>query len=254
MERILTPMEQAFLDSANNIEAPAVGKYYVTFDRFDRPKQTTKFFRDALEQITDPKRGYSLADIGCANGEMIYHFQKLFRDWTFYGADHFPTYIDSAKGHQEFRGNRFTFETKGVFDVEGQFDVVCFFGTMHLFWDHEPVIDKLLSLTKPGGYLLIDEFFSPLEVETRSIYMDKSHRPGIWVRDFALRTQSGMRELLADRTSSVTFEEIPMIEIPRDPDTVHIKTWTFKDAEGRNRTTNGTGRLLDRVLMVARKR
>ncbi len=254
MNRELSPMERAFLDSANNLEPQAVGDYYVSFSRFDQPKQTTKFFRDLLEKITEPGRSYSLCDIGCANGEMIYHFQKRFPNWSYYGADHLQAYIDSAHEHPVFRGsNQFKFETKGLWDVDGQYDIVCLFGTMHLFWDHEPVIEKLLSLCKPGGYILVDEFFSEDEVETRTIYMDKSHRPGVWVRDFAVRTQSGMRELLADKASEVVFHDIPMIEIPRDTSTVHIKTWTFKDAEGRNRTTNGTKRLLDRVLMVARK-
>lgn len=252
MERELTPMERAFLESATNREPEAVGNYYVTFDRFDQPKETTKFFRNTLEGITEPGRAYSLCDIGCANGEMIYHFQKRFPDWTYYGADHLPAYIESAKQHPTFKSNRFAFETKGIWDVTGQYDIVCLFGTMHLFWDHEPVIDKLLSLTRPGGIILVDEFFSEDEVETRTIYMDKSHRPGVWVRDWAVRTQSGMRELLHDR-AEVSFLDIPMIEIPRDPSTVHIKTWTFKDAEGRNRITNGTRRLLDRVLMVAKK-
>jgi trans-aconitate methyltransferase len=249
-------MEQALLDSAQNREPVATGNYYVTFDRFDRPKETTKFFRDALEKITEPGRSYSMVDIGCANGEMIYHFQKKFPNWSYYGLDHLPAYIDSANQHPLFRGsNQFRFETKGLYDVEGQYDIVALFGTMHLFWDHEPVLDKLLSLTKPGGYVLVDEFFSRDEIEVRLMYRDKSNplKKDEWVRDFPVRTQSGLREYLADKASSVTFHDIPMVEIPRDPDAVHIRTWTFRDAEGRNRTTNGTGRLLDRVLMVAKK-
>lgn len=107
--------------------------------------------------------------------------------------------------------------------------------------------------TLAGGLLLVDGYFSSDEVETRTFYMDKSHRPGVWVRDWSLFTRSGLREFLADKASSVDFYDVPMIDLPRDPTAFHTRAWTFRDAAGRNRITNGTQRLLDDTLMVVRK-
>ena len=248
----MNPIDRAALESAHSSHPEADLPYYVTFDRFENPKETTKFIRNILETLADPERLYSFADIGCANGEMIYHFRQRFPHWAFHGFDHLEHHIESAKKHPGLAGVA-SFETKDLFDVQGQFDFVGFFGTITIFWDYEDPINKLLSLCKPGGYVLIDGYFSPDEVETRTFYMDKSHRPGVWVRDWSLFTRSGLREFLAERASSVEFYDIPMIEIPRDPSAIHILARTTKDADGRNRITNGTQRLLDDTLMVVNK-
>src|SRR5262249_1259274 len=238
---------------ANSVYTTFEGvKTYLMDARFENPKETTKFYRTKLAELTDPERQYSLADIGCASGEMIHHFRKLFPHWQYAGFDINPDYIAFAAAQPSLA--RVPFQVADIHNVEGAYDIVCFLGTITIFWDYTEPLNKLLSLCRPGALILVDGYFSADEIELRTSYMDKSRWPGIWRRDWSIFTRSGLREFLADKSRSVEFYEVPMgIDLTRNSKNPHINAWTFKDESGRRHLTNGTHLILDDVLMVIRK-
>jgi len=239
------------LKSAQYNEFPETGPH-LNFDRFDNPKESTKFYARHLKTIIDQGKPLTLADIACANGEMIYHFKKCLPHWQFYGFDYTPKYIELAKTHPALHDVHF--ECKALNDIKGQFDMVSFFGIITTYWDYRPAFTKLLSLCKPGGYVLVDGIFSPMEVEARTLFMDNSAYPDRWRRDFSVFTQSGVRDFLKDKCSEIRFDDVPMgIELPFNQNAPHINAYTFKDASGRNRLTNGTRVLIDTTLLTIRR-
>lgn len=155
-------IESEVLNSAY-IPLPETGPY-LSYARFDAPKETTKFFCRQAASLLDPDKTYTWADIGCANGEMIHHFKKHMPNVKFTGFDNVQAYIDSANAHPTLTRERATFECKALEEVSGQFDIVSYFGIITTYWDWREPFTKLLSLCKPGGYILVDGFFSHCDV------------------------------------------------------------------------------------------
>ena len=224
---------------------------YVRHDRFEQPKEVFKFIANTLARRTDSNHAYHMADIGCANGELLYYLRQRFAHWRFQGYDLTPEFIAAGRAYPPMAG--IALEVGDLFALTGTFDIVSFINVMTVMDGAEEPLLKLLSLVNPGGLLLVDGIFNVDDIELRAVFMDNS-RPesrGIWRREYSQFSRCSIAAILADRCRSFDFEEIPMnVDIPRRPEAPAINVWTFRDERGRRILTNGTHMMLEKTLLT----
>jgi SAM-dependent methyltransferase len=185
---------------------------------------------------------------------MPYRLKQAFPDWRLSGVDLSADYIAAAAAAPELAG--IDFSVASVFAVTGRWDVVISTGVVEIFTDPAEVLQKLISLVAPGGLLVVDGRFNPLDVDVRMQFRDRSpgSRSQVWNTDWNLHAQRTVREILDGRVASLRFEEVAMdADLPYRPDQPAIRTWTFRDAAGRNLQTNGAGILKNKHLLIARR-
>ncbi len=249
----LTSREREIRAKAKWLAAPETSPY-ITTDRFHRPKETFKCVVRNLKAQTEPGRSYQLLDLGCANGEFLYYVKREFPNWELSGVDITPQYIETAKRSGRLDG--VNLKVGDLFTASGTYDVVTMLGTFPLLDAMEPALETMLSLCAPGGWIFADSYFNKFEVEClRWVFCDNSAptTKDLWRMSYAQYPRSKVREFLKDKTSEVVFEDVEMVEIPRDPSAPHLKVWTFKDEHGRNIATNGTNLILDVAMLICRK-
>lgn len=222
--------------------------------RYDNPKEDFKTIADRLAALTESGRAYSVADVGCGNGELLYLLKQQFPAWHLTGYDHTAEFVEMARAFPGLAGVEF--RQADLFDVEGRYDIVIATCFLSLFREIEEPLDKLLGLCREGGLVLATGLFNPFDIEVRVEFCDNS-RPqtrGRWRTDFNRHSQSRVRELLADRVSEVTFEPCAY-DLDLAPDDEHpIRVWSVRDEQGRTWLLNGAWQIANQTLMVARKR
>lgn len=227
---------------------------YVSTVRYDDPKEDFRTIARKLGGLLDPQRPCRVADVGCGNGELLYHLRRCFPDWEYAGFDHTPEFIDTARSFPGLAGVRF--EVRDLDDVEGRFDVVIATCFISLFEDAAAPLGKLLELCRAGGWVLATGLFNPHDIEVRVQFCDNS-RPetaGVWRSDFNRHSQRALRECFAARTRRIEFEECRYdLDLPPDP--AHpIRVWSLRDAEGRSLLVNGAWQIANQTLLVMQKK
>lgn len=226
---------------------------YTTAQRYANPKTDFTTVGDALAARLDPRKVYEIADIGCANGELLYYLRQRFPGWRFTGYDHTAEFITAARAFPGLDG--VAFHHAELFDIQADFDVVIATCFLSLFRDIEAPLDKLMGLCRSGGHMLATGLFNPFDIEVRVEFCDNS-RPqtrGQWRSDFNRHSQRRIREHLGESVASIEFEECRYdMELPRDPEHP-IRVWTVRDEQGRTLLLNGAWQIANQTLMIVRR-
>ncbi|MGE0432729.1 MAG: trans-aconitate 2-methyltransferase [Planctomycetota bacterium] len=249
------PRDPAF-DLASYQALPSQSPY-VSHERYENPKESFRFVAAKLAELTaddGPDRTRHVADVGCANGELLYHLRTRFPHWRYTGYDLTPEFIAAGRAYPPMAGIELHVSDMYAIDARQAFDVVTFINVLTLLpGEPETPLLQLLSLVKPGGLLLVDGMFNPYDIEFRAVLMDNS-RPesaGKWRPEYAQHSQRTIARILDGRCRSFTFDPIPMpIELPRKPGAPAANVWTFKDEHGRNIITNGTFMMMEKTLLT----
>ncbi len=226
---------------------------YVSSDRYENPKEDFKTIAAKLEALLDPQRAHDVADVGCGNGELLYHLHKRWPHWRLYGFDHTPEFIETARGFPGLAGVELA--CRDLWEIEGAYDVVIATCFLSLFRDIEAPLARMLELCRDGGYLLATGLFNPFDIEVRVEFCDNTREQtrGEWRTDFNRHSQASVRRMLAGRARSVAFEECTYdVDIAPDPERP-MRVWTFKDGAGRTSLINGAWQMANQVLLIAHK-
>lgn len=226
---------------------------YTGRGRYENPKEDFKTIAGKLTSLTEPGRSYSVVDVGCGNGELLYLLKRRFPAWRLTGYDHTPEFVEAARSFPGLAD--VAFHQADLFDIEGEFDIVIATCFLSLFPDIERPLRKLVGLCRPGGHVLATGLFNPFDIEVRVEFCDNS-RPetrGRWRTDFNRHSQQRIRELLADSVEEVAFEACCYdLDLPADP--AHpIRVWSVRDDEGRAWLLNGAWQIANQTLMIARR-
>ena len=240
---------------AEYLSLPDISPYSkITQERIRNPKENFKLVAKTIRGL-GAVNGFRIADVGCANGELIHYLRSQFPAAYLHGFDREAKFIAIAEALGVPRAQFSVADLKTV-TTDESFDFVICVGTVPIFTEPQDVLLPLLSLCKPGGYVLADGFFNKNDCEVRVQFCDNStpQGQGKWRADFTHHSRTLIRNVLEPHCSSVEFLDIDMgVDIPRKDGVPHANVWTFKDESGRRRITSGLNLLLDGTLVVARK-
>ena len=237
-------------DQAEYLPIPELSPY-VRHDRYDKPKEVFKQVAAKLRTRVAAGRSYRFADVGTANGELLYFLRQQFPEWRFTGYDITPEFIATGRAFAGLQG--VDLQVKDLYDVRDRFDIVSFINVMTTIWEPEPVLAHLLSLVEPGGMLLVDGCFNKYDVEVRAAFMDNSkpESAGKWRRECSQHSRRSLSSFLAGRCHDFEFDDLPMgVDIPQRHDAPHTNVWTFKDENGGIHITNGTHMMMEKSLLT----
>ena len=237
---------------AKYVSLPSLSPY-ARGDRYEILKEDHKAIIRKLQKIFGKTASLNVVDVGCGNGELIYSVKKSFPQWSYTGYDYTEDFINTGRKFPGLAGVRLIH--KDLFEIDKIFDLVLCSSVIQIFPDIGPPLNKLLSLCKKGGSLLIDGLFNQFDIEVRTQFCDNS-RPetkGLWRVDWNQHSRRSIIELLKDNVESVEFEDVIMDkDIPLDPE-MPINRFTFRDSRGRNIITNGTNMMMNRTLLTIKK-
>jgi SAM-dependent methyltransferase len=119
-------------------------------------KETFLFTSQLIEESQQPRE--SFLDVGCASGDLTSHLVEQFPNSNHVGIDVTPEFISIAAKRD--MGKKATFQVMDFLDYEGSFDCVTCIGTLSMFEDPLKSLEKLISLTSPGGLLIVEGLFN----------------------------------------------------------------------------------------------
>lgn len=226
---------------------------YVSIERYEKPKEDFKTIAAKLEALLDTDRTYDVADLGCGNGELLYHLHRRYPQWRLHGFDHTPEFIHTARSFAGLAGVEFA--CRDLWEIKGTYDVVISTCFLSLFRDVEAPLVKMLDICRQGGYVLATGLFNPFDIEVRVEFCDNTNPEtrGEWRTDFNRHSQASIRRMLEGRVPSVEFQEcVYDIDIAPDPERP-MRVWTSKDQEGRTTLINGAWQVANQVLLIVYK-
>lgn len=115
------------------------------------------------------KKGYSVLDVGCAQGGFIHILSQLEKKFSYLGIDYNEKMLSIAKKKNPY--NRFINIKKNNFSkyINKRFDLVIVFGILHLNKDWKKIINEAYKLTKK--YLIFDLRESDKKIN-KNIYLN----------------------------------------------------------------------------------
>ena len=115
--------------------------------------------------------GLRLIDLGCGNGNLLFHIKNMIPTADLHGRDLAKNIIDHCKHDQELSG--IDFQVSDILDgpaenEKGQFDFVVLIAVMQVFpkeiW--QDIISKIRAFLRPGGmFLNVDGYHNYEEIE-----------------------------------------------------------------------------------------
>lgn len=227
---------------------------YVSPERYEHPKEDFKAVVAELQALTDPERSYKLADIGCANGELLYFLHQAFPHWELHGFDRNADFLETGR---HFPGLRdVTLTQADLYDVQGEFDIVIATCLLSLFPEIEPPLDKLLSLCREGGHIVASGLFNEFDIDVRVQYYDHTapEDEARWITDFNRHSQRRIRQHYENQVRRITFQPCTYnnVEIPHRPDNP-ARVWTFGESNGNTLLMNGAWQIANQTLMTIDK-
>jgi len=224
---------------------------YVSQERYETPKEDFKTIGRQLAELFPQDSELEAADIGCANGELLYYLRKQFPNWNLTGYDRNPEFLAAGRnfsGLADVELHQIEFH-----DIEGSYDVVLATCFLPLFPDIEEPLERLLSLCRQGGYLLATGLFNPYDIDVRVQYLDHTMPESEWITDSSRHSQRRIRDWLEPKVQSVEFTDCTYnLDLPPNPDNP-ARVWTFRDADGNSILINGAWQIANQTLMVVHK-
>lgn len=222
---------------------------YLNEDRYENPKEVFKFI--ASEMGKDNFESYqTLHDVGCATGELIYFFKKLWPHLNYSGSDISGQMLNRAK--EVLPDCNFYENSIEVLDKleNGQTDIVTCSGLLPLFDEQEPLINNLINKVSPGGKLYIFTLYNQHPVDVLIRYKDVKNKD-YWEAGWNLFSKETFSSILEKNPRSLDWEFADFhmtIDIAKRPDNPW-RTWTLKTEEDPRQLINGSNVLTNNCLI-----
>ena len=219
----------------------------------EREPEMTKLLRALLAERLDAARAYSVLDIGCGNGNTMFHLRAHHPHWTFLGVDVVPELVED--GRRLFEGiDGVELEVADAHTVDEQlagrrFEVVLLWRVLQGLSDWSRALAAAFRLAAPGGHVIVSTLVNDADVDLALTMRD--YTAAGEVKEAPLRIFSGPRVEAACRELGATELEVTpfaiQVDLPR-PET-GLNTFTVPLADG-HRLQYAGGALVDHWKLV----
>ena len=213
---------------------------YLKENRYKKTKDSFKLLIKLLKKKIKKNKTYSLIDIGCANGELIYQLEKNFKNLEITGLDIRQDLIHKAKNNLSARvklikRDIFSKQKLGKFDFIIASGVICITDNPKIFCDN-----LLRSINKNGSIFL----FSHFNKHNFNIYLKYQNLkiPKTLQSGWNIFSLTYIKTLFKNKKTKYHQFTIKKKIRPNIKDS--IRSWTIK-INGKNYFTNGLSLILD---------
>lgn len=229
---------------------------YLAEDRYSAPKQIhlelIQLIRHYLNAI-DADQEARIGDFGCAAGEFVHALNQSFsaangkyENTRIEGYDVLEALIEKARK----RVPGLNFHIGSVEDqkicAESHLNVTVMTGVLCIFDSFEPILENAIFWTKNKGRILVHSLFNDYPVDVNVKYnLACDYGQGVLESGWNIFSKESISQWATqnENVESFRFHDFQIeTDIPRNTDPV--RSWTFRDIDGRRLTTNGLSLLL----------
>ncbi len=230
--------------------------FYLDEDRYHQPKQMFVDIIDAMRPLGADRPGAVIADFGCAAGEFAFALRESFPSSRIEGYDLLEELLVKARRMVPAA----VFHGGSVLDHSicpaGHADFSLCVGVLSIFDTFEPLIENLLSWTKPGGHVFLQGLFNDHPVDVNVKYsLSGDYAKGVLESGWNLFSKQTVTRWLHSRLDVLEFsftDFVPEFDLARRDDPV--RSWTITGADGKRIVTNGLCLLQPHSILHLQKR
>ncbi|MCX7157458.1 MAG: class I SAM-dependent methyltransferase [Rhodocyclales bacterium] len=226
---------KTFLDEYNAYQA----KYAKQIRESD--KVLIGLVSDILVKV-DPGQGkMRLLDVGCSTGNLLLHLKRLVPQLELTGGDLADSSLDECRANPELQG--VAFEVMDVLNLDriAYYDIVTINAVLYMMEDEqfEQALGSVARALKPGGSIIVFDFFHPYPQDLHLLEISKSHPAGLRLR---FRPMAMAEEVLtAAGFEKPVFRPFTLpIDLPPSGSDGDLITYTVPAADGRKLPFRGT--------------
>tara|TARA_Y200000002_G_scaffold370220_2_gene365446 strand:+ start:760 stop:1455 length:696 start_codon:yes stop_codon:yes gene_type:complete len=132
---------------------------YLKENRYENTKDSFLFLVKLLKKVISKKKQYTLLDVGCANGELLYLLRKKFKNVKLTGVDIRKDLLTKAK---KKLGNNVNFFRKDIFkkNLNQKFDFVICSGVIGITDNPKRFLMNLIKMKKKVGFIYLFHHFN----------------------------------------------------------------------------------------------
>jgi trans-aconitate methyltransferase len=227
-------------------------RFYLDENRRDDPKESFKFILKAAKPDLDQRSSLSIADVGCATGELLHYIKTLFPHAQLFGFDIQEELLSRAK--QNVPEAKFQLlDITAPYQKTETFDAVFMCG-VHAAFDHvTDWLPNFLKLLNERGVGFVFGNFNPDPYDVL-VKVRKAGDTGPFMANWNMLSQQTVVTYLEAHGYTASFHHFQIsIDIPRRPDNL-LRSWTFKLEDGSRATINATQLLHQNYLLRIKRR
>lgn len=203
-------------------------------------RESDRVLIELLRPVAEARPGLTVLDVGCSTGNLLRHIRAAYPDARLTGADLTPEVLDACRADEGLAG--IDFEVMDLLDLPPLgVDVVVVNAVLYLLSDDEfrRALASAAQALRPGGTLLVFDFFHPFEQELELRETSRTHPAGLMLH---FRSYGLARRALEEASfEAIRFQPFAIpIDLPRSEDDGEIVSYTRKDEQGDRLLFRGT--------------
>ena len=219
--------------------------FYLSENRYKEAKRIHLILADLLKKSVIEKAKTSedliFSDFGCAAGEFQYTLSKKFPYSKIEGYELLPMLVDKAK----FMVPSAVFKQGSVINkdtcVASHSDFTTSLGVLSIFDSFETVLENLIYWTKSEGEIFVHSLFNDFDVDVNIKYnLSKEYPLKILESGSNIFSKKTISKYLNKRMDIKSFQYFDYdidVDLLKHQD--QLRSWTFKDENGKRYVTNG---------------
>jgi SAM-dependent methyltransferase len=227
---------------------------YLQENYYKDKKEMFNFLIDLLKNRLSKKSidGYSLLDLGCSRGELLYHIKNDLKNYiSLVGLDYSQHLIDSAKSQDFLNDVHFVVGDAENFNLSQQFDFIVCSGLTGYFDSLKNLFSNIEVHLAEGGNAFVFHIFNKLDVDVLVKYRNNKHfdefQPGWNVHSISTARKelenTGLK-LMNTHEFQLSYND----EMKEDP----ARSWTGI-LDGKKKFVNGLGQIYDLICLEIKK-
>jgi len=228
-------VDKAFLDEYNAYQAKYAGQMR------ESDKVLVGLVREIAEKH-DPSRGrMRLLDVGCSTGNLLLHLKRLLPQLALTGGDLAESSLELCRRNRELEG--VTFEVLDMLNLaeDAGYDIITINAVLYMMEDpqFEMALRSIAGSLKPGGTMIVFDFFHPFPQDLHISEKSSSHPEGLRLR---FRPMALVEPMLA-KAGFQNFVFRPFIlpiDLPPSGGPEDLITYTVQAKDGRKLPFRGT--------------
>jgi len=224
--------------------------FYLKENNYEKPKQIHLFICQLMKKsLKKPVGGEVIIDFGSGNGELLYNLKKIYPKSKLIGIETNRSLVKMSK--KILRDYNINITLGSVLDKEivkpksVEISISC--GVLPIFDDYKLYLNNLIHFTKKSGKIFVASLFNDYPVD---VYV-KYQRSENYMQNFVesgwnIFSKETILKFLKKKKiiKKVYFKDFQLKKNLKKNKKDIVRSWTFKNENGRLLTTNGLNLIL----------